>query len=328
MITGRTGGFLFLLSFLYFSRMIAQYAPPAGQAGTTAISADSSIFVAWAKSSVLERGWMQINAPELGNASFGAAEDALGVPDINVTSLGDGGRITLGFEKSIQNGSGPDFAVFENSFSDDFLELAHVEVSSDGVNYARFPSASLTPSDVQVNGFGILQATSIHNLAGKYMAFFGTPFDLDDINDELVNIDSINYIRIVDVIGCIDPATGTFDGSDRMINDPWPTPFPSSGFDLDAVGVIHEADNLGVKVLTKQTIQVIPNPFVDRISFQGKYPEGPQHIQVFDMMGKMVYNELLFSWQSSIYLGFLPKGAYQIVLRSNSNISTTKIIKQ
>ena len=327
-MTGRTVRLMFLLSFLYCSQLIAQYAPPVGQAGTTAISADSSIFVAWATSAVLERGWMQINAPELGSATFGVAEDALGVPDINVTSLGDGGRITVGFEKPIQNGPGPDFAVFENSFSDDFLELAHVEVSCDGVNYARFPSVSLTPAEVQVNGFGILQATSIHNLAGKYRAFYGTPFDLDDINDELVNTDSINYIRIVDVIGCVDPSTGTFDESGRMINDPWPTPFPSSGFDLDAVGVIHEADNLGVKVLTKQTIQVTPNPFTDKLSFQGKYSEDPQQILVFDMMGKMVYSELVLRYQSSLNLVFLPRGVYQFIWMSNSNVSTTKIIKQ
>jgi hypothetical protein len=30
------------------------------------------------------------------------------------------------------------------------------------------------------------------------------------------------------------------DSQGHQINDPWPTPFPTGGFDLDAVGVIHQ----------------------------------------------------------------------------------------
>ena len=65
-------------------------------------------------------------------------------------SLGDGGTVVLTFPQPIGDVPGPDFAVFENGFkafdNSFFLELAHVEVSSDGVNFYRFPSSSLTPS--------------------------------------------------------------------------------------------------------------------------------------------------------------------------------------
>jgi hypothetical protein len=44
----------------------------------------------------------------------------------------------------------------------------------------------------------------------------------------------------VDVVGSITPAYATYDSQGNMVNDPWPTPYSSSGFDLDAVGVINQ----------------------------------------------------------------------------------------
>jgi len=319
---------IFLLSLLNCTHLNAQYAPPAEQPGSTAIHADSSVFVAWATSAILERGLVQINKPDLGFATFGNQEDALGAPDINVVSLGDVGQITLGFVNPIQNGHGADFAVFENSFSDTFLELAHVEVSSDGVNFVRFPSVSLTPAEVQVAGFGNLETTLIHNLAGKYRAYFGTPFDLNDIVSDLINLDSVTYIRIIDVVGTIDQMYGTYDAAGRLINDPWPTPFPSSGFDLDAVGVIHQAGNTGINEVAKQSFQVFPNPFVNRITFLTKSYESQQQILICDLLGNVVHSELLLSGQSYLDLGFLPKGLYQFIWKTNNNLQSAKLLKQ
>ena len=50
----------------------AQFAPAQDKPGTTAMHADSSAFVAWAKSCVVERGLMRIDMPENGLASYGA----------------------------------------------------------------------------------------------------------------------------------------------------------------------------------------------------------------------------------------------------------------
>ena len=96
-------------------------------------------------------------------AFFGHDSLALGKADEvnNVVSLGDGGVATLTFSDSIYitNGLGNDFAVFENAFNNTFLELSFVEVSSDGENFFGFDSVSLTPTNKQVDGFGILGAT-------------------------------------------------------------------------------------------------------------------------------------------------------------------------
>ena len=69
-----------------------------------------------------------------------------------MVSLGKGGSITLSFDPPVSNGDGWDFAVFENGFEDTFLELAYVEVSSDGVVFVRFDNASLTPDPVPRHG--------------------------------------------------------------------------------------------------------------------------------------------------------------------------------
>jgi hypothetical protein len=62
-----------------------------------------------------------------------------------------------------------------------YLELAFVEVSSDGINYFRFPATSLTPTDNQVSNTAYMNAANINNLAGKYIGGYGTPFDLDEL---------------------------------------------------------------------------------------------------------------------------------------------------
>src|SRR6185312_6390046 len=133
----------------------AQYAPQAGLPGTTAISASSSAFTEWANGCTIQRGYMDIAQPALGYASTGDSTDALGIADVNVVSLGDSGVATLTFPSPIYDGDGFDFAVFENAFLNPldsnlaYLELAFVEVSSDGVNYFRFPASSLTQDTLQ-----------------------------------------------------------------------------------------------------------------------------------------------------------------------------------
>ena len=148
--------------------------------------------------------------------------------------LGRSGQITLSFSTPIRNGFGSDFAVFENSFSDTFLELAYVEVSSDGSNFFRFENDSLTPSPVAA--FGEVDPTNVHNLAGKYRRGQGTPFDLDDLRgiSPLLNTAAVTHVRVVDVVG-----DGTaLDTSGDVIYDPSPT-LGSAGFDLDGVGVLN-----------------------------------------------------------------------------------------
>ena len=102
-----------LLLALVPTMLWAQFAPEAGVAGTTAMHADSSAFVAWATGCTVDRGPQQIDDPSLGLVSYGVDDDALGKADNMVVSLGDGGTAVLTFNSPICNRRGPDFAVFE-----------------------------------------------------------------------------------------------------------------------------------------------------------------------------------------------------------------------
>jgi hypothetical protein len=213
---------------------------------------DPATMLAWATDvDEIVRGPMDIASPGGGNASFGAPEDALGpsTPDpFDVVSLGDGGSITLYFDSGIEDGSGDDFAVFENAFFSVgglFAEFAFVEVSSDGVDFARFDSTSL--QDEVVPGGAVVDPTDYHNLGGDQAQPLGTGFDLAGLADDplviagSVDLDDIAYVRLVDVIG----DGSTLDGQGLPLYDPYPTPFSSGGFDLEAVGVIHPVPEPG-----------------------------------------------------------------------------------
>lgn len=210
------------------------FAPAAGQAGSTAISKTSPDIVQWAT------GFQDYLPGSNVDATWKTPNKALGpaVGDsFDIVSLGDQGRITLTFGGAIQNGPGWDFAVFENSFNDTFLELAFVEVSSNGSDFFRFPALSFTPSPV--GGFGSVDPTNIDGLAGKYRQGFGTPFDLNALSGVAgLDLNRIVAVRLVDVKGDgseFDNYPAAFGGPHR-IYDPYPTVI-SGGFDLDAVGV-------------------------------------------------------------------------------------------
>ena len=175
----------------------AQFAPAQDQPGTTAMHADSSAFVAWATGCVAEPGPMNITNPGGGNAGAGwPASNVIGYPEgtMGVTCLGDGGMATVTFASPICNRPGPDFAVFENGFENAqmpgywFLELGFVEVSSDGEHFFRFPAYSNTQTETQLGGMGCIDPSQIHNLASKYGAMYGTPFDLDEVPDDPLQI--------------------------------------------------------------------------------------------------------------------------------------------
>jgi len=213
------------------------YRPAAGIEGSHAIHMDNAAFVGWAD---------QVEQYQVGDnvdSTWQTPEKALGPAEgtsFEVVSLGAGGRVTLTFDPPVSNGDGWDFAVFENGFEDSFLELAYVEVSSDGNIFVRFDNASLTPDPVP--SFGTLDPTNIDGLAGKYRQAYGAPFDLEELSGKPevvqgdVDLSAIVYIRIVDVVG-----DGTYlDTSGRVIYDLYPT-FGSAGFDLDAVGVSNGA---------------------------------------------------------------------------------------
>lgn len=302
------------------------YAPNASQIGTHAMHKDSLVFVNWANACTVNRGYVNIADKTLGFATSGNDAMACGKADIaNVVSLGDGGSATCTFSKPIKNGVGFDFAVFENSFDHLFLELAFVEVSSDGIQFFRFPSHSLSDTLNQTSSFGSTQAMHLNNLAGKYKGGYGTPFDLQELSGiEGLDINSITHIKIIDVIGSIQANTATRDSKGNKINDPWPTPFPSSGFDLDAVGVIHQSAVVSViesKMFSPQ-INFFPNPCRanDFITVSSNMPV--KKIQLMDVQGKVIIE----TQQNSLMLKDIAPDVYFIRIENEFGILTKRLV--
>ncbi len=238
------------------------------------------IFRGWATAVVSYEPAPGVAAPwadpnkALGPAT-GEPLDIVSLGDLNRELISQGtapGRITLSFDEPIRQGKGYDFVVFENGFisaatyntgsveGQMFTELGYVEVSSNGIDFVRFPAVSLTPAPT--GSYGTVEISNLYNLAGKHPnaggICTGTPFDLQEIAGDpdvlsgLVDINNIRYVRIVDIPGSgdfydrasahPDPAGET--GGDRYphnhpIYDAWVT-FGSGGFDLEAVGVLRE----------------------------------------------------------------------------------------
>lgn len=293
------------------------------QSKSGGISMDSSIFVGWASSCEHTLGYQNIENPSVGYPGVGSNDAVVGQADgLSVLSLGDGGWATVQFSSPIVNAEGSDFAVFENSFSHNFLELAFVEVSSDGVNFVRFPSISNTQTAVQVGGFGTLDSVNIRNLAGKYIGRYGTPFDLDELKDIAgLNVNAITHVRVIDVVGSINPKYATYDSRGNVINDPWPTDFVSSGFDLDAVGVIHQV-NTSVQEQERIEVSVYPNPVNKVLTFSSKELRFDR-IQLLSLNGTMVCN---LPYSRSINVSEFSSGVYFLKLMSSERIYVQRVV--
>ncbi|MEW5736765.1 MAG: choice-of-anchor U domain-containing protein [Thermodesulfobacteriota bacterium] len=223
------------LLLLPAAALAGPYPPAAGQNGTTAVYMDDPSLAAWASA------WVSYAPGPDVDAQWKKPEEALGKAQgtaFDIVCLGRGGSITLEFGATFKNGPGADLFVFENSFSDNFLELAYVEVSSDGQTFVRFPSRSLIKNPV--SAYGTLNPTDVDGLAGKYRQGFGTPFDLQvlasrpEVLSGALNLTRVRYIRLVDVVG----DGSSLDSVGQVIYDPYPTK-GSAGFDLDAVAVSH-----------------------------------------------------------------------------------------
>ena len=234
-------------------RYITSYADTTFSATSTAIHKDSDKFVDWAS------GWKDVVYGSNCDARWRTPYKACGKATdsvYDIVCLGEGGRITMTFDNAIVDGDGYDFAVFENSFGDWFLELAFVEVSSDGEHFVRFPNFYLGSEAVGANG--MVYASYVYNLASKYRVGYGHPFDLSELayaqeyakanpdafsaeyvahleeNLPYLDVNNVRYVRIIDISG----DGNTLDSGGWHIYDPTPCT-GSAGFDLEAIGVIN-----------------------------------------------------------------------------------------
>jgi hypothetical protein len=270
--------------------------------------------------------------PDSGYASIGDSSAAIGpATQHGVVSLGDGGIATLTFARPIVNGDGFDFAVFENGFFAGspvlaFLELAFVEVSSDGQHFVRFPATDNIQDTVQ-NSSNPIDGSYLNNLAGKYTYGYGTPFDLDELKDSAgLDVNNITHVRIIDVVGSIDPQYGSYDSRGRIVNDPYPTNYPSSGFDLDAVGVINQKNAAGIGQLADGIVNVYPNPFNDFIHVQTDQ-SGVGNLEITEISGQIVAQQT-FQQNISLHLNELPGGIYAVRVVTAQSTFSKLIVKE
>jgi hypothetical protein len=216
----------------------ASYAPAPPNMSTTAVAYDDPRIVGWAEGCA-----SYLQGPGVTETQFAMPSQAFGptgTDTLAVVTLGNGGSITLTFAHPITDGDSWDFAIYENSFASDvYLELAFVEVSSDGSHFARFDSAFQGPTTPCGDCSGT--AAEMGGLAGSYMVGYGTPFDLSALQNSplvregTVDLTSINYVRIVDIIG----DGTTLDSFGRGIIDPLSNG-PTAGFDLDGIAVLNQ----------------------------------------------------------------------------------------
>lgn len=286
-----------------------------GTDGNTAVKYDDSRILGWATSCTLVLGPYNIADSNSNTVSYGTADEAIGAVTGNnlaVVSLGDGGSATLTFEHPISNGEGYDFAVFENSFDDNFLELAFVEVSTDGERYVRFPATSLTSPCKLVGPYGSVDPTYIDGLAGKYRMGYGTPYDLALLADSTgINIDSIMFVRVVDVIGTNDPEYATYDQYGNIVMDPYPTNGYSSGFDLDGIAVLNwnYSEPQGIDNAVAGSVRLFPNPANSQVSctIEG---DGQHLLSLYSTTGQLLLQRTFAGQQTTLTTDGIADGLY------------------
>ena len=202
-----------------------------------AIPSASPLFQTWADSiDALRTQFAPRGSTTISNTGVNSLGD---LDATEITNNVEPGYLTVTFPKALRNGAGADFAVFENGFAFGtpnglFAEFAYVEVSTDGTNFARFPSIFTNTAPVTGSGaFAGFDVSNVYNLAGKHASGFGTPFNLDDLTADplvlvnLIDLNNIQFVKLVDI-----PGNGSFtDSQNNPILDNWLTS-GTGGFDF------------------------------------------------------------------------------------------------
>jgi hypothetical protein len=128
----------------------------------------------------------------------------------------------------------------------------------------------------------------------------------------------------VDVVGSINKQYASYDAFGHAINDPWPTPYNSSGIDLDAVGVIHQGmsslnENEGASLLS-----VFPNPCTSQLNINSSFL---LQISILDINGRILKEIITAKQTKVIGMEDLQPGLYLLRIVSEKGTEYRKIIK-
>ncbi len=323
--------FSVLCMFFLSSSAFAQgpFSPAADSIGSNAIHKDSNIIFSWVSNCSVTRGLQNITNISGPFANVGDETFVSGKADGSVVSLGDGGYAIIALNNPLVNHDGYDFAVFENGFYDVvnsgyFLELAFVEISSNGVDFFRFPNESLTPIEIQTSTFETTDPTQINGFAGNFKASYGTPFDLQFMDTVLgIDINNITHLKIIDVVGTIDSAYASYDSYGRIINDPYPTDFGPGGFDLDAVALIDSSLVNSVFSLPILRVKMYPNPAENTLNFTGNV--NFSMVSIHNVLGILELQEPII--QNQLDVSALLPGVYILNIQSKMGVYSTKFLK-
>ncbi len=158
-----------------------------------------------------------VMGPPVGAGDFRGGTD--------VVSLGAGGEIVVGFDVDIVDGDGDDFTVFENAFQVPgaperyWEELGEVSVSEDGARWVTFACdpRGTRPRRGCAGWQSVYASPTSGHCASDPRVSGGDGFDL-----RAVGLRRARFVKVRDL--------RTQDRSD-----------PATGFDLDAVVVVHAA---------------------------------------------------------------------------------------
>jgi hypothetical protein len=118
----------------------------------------------------------------------------------------------------------------------------------------------------------------------------------------------------------------TKDVNGHKINDPWPTPFPSSGFDLDAVGVIHTLAN-DVKIMDAVSMQLFPTIAPHFVNVACSLADA-NRIVVTNALGQEIFSQNINTVITTIDVSGLETGVYWVLIKSeNTQLACRRFYK-
>jgi hypothetical protein len=192
-----------------------------------------------------ELPWIVLGPPVPGGLVQGSTD---------VVSLGDGGFIEVSFRDNIVfDGPGEDLVIYENAFhigspsGELFTEYAYVEVSTDRLEWKRFPVDPLTGEGLAGRAAVLQEPTDPLDPAAG-----GDRFDIGELG-----LDFVRHVRLIDAGADIDDV-GNYTPSANQ-----------AGFDLDAGAAIHSTPPATVTGLVAAGSEPVARALVRLVPLDG-----------------------------------------------------------
>jgi len=217
-----------------------------------------------------------------------------------VLCIGFGGEIVIGIkEKIILDEPGFDFKIFENAFlnpinSKIFAEPAIVSVSQDGINYFDFPFDYST----------LKGCAGITPVIGSNDPFSQDTISGDGFDLKTIGLSWVKYIKIKDITNEI------YKDKSHLFYD-----ISLSGFDLDAVAILHLGNLEATSVKSE-----LSNFSINASLFIANQPV---NLTIYDLNGIEIYNN---NNCLNLNLNQFKSQFLLVKVISNANTSYTKYI--